>query len=68
MLHHRRLVLLLLLWTLLATRAAAQQDSNRQLRQSLKDTDVHASWIYNDVGAGFAEAKKTGKPLLVVFR
>ncbi len=25
-------------------------------------------WIYNDVDRGFAEAKKTGKPLLVVLR
>ena len=36
--------------------------------QSLNDTEIDASWIYNDLGAGFAEAKKTGKPLLVVFR
>jgi hypothetical protein len=48
--------------------AFGAQDSNRQLQQSLKDTDVHPSWIYNDVAAGFAAAKKTGKPLLVVFR
>ena len=25
-------------------------------------------WIYNDLDQGFAEAQKTGKPLLVVFR
>ena len=27
-----------------------------------------ARWIYNDVDRGFAEAKKSGKPLLVVLR
>lgn len=27
-----------------------------------------AFWIYNDLQAGFAEARKTGKPLLVVLR
>lgn len=29
---------------------------------------VQQSWIYNDVERGFAEAKKTGKPLLITFR
>ena len=27
-----------------------------------------ASWIYNDMSAGFARARQTGKPLLVVIR
>ncbi len=30
------------------------------------ETDGH--WIYNDLEAGVAQAKRTGKPLLVVFR
>ena len=25
-------------------------------------------WIYNDLAKGFAEAEKTGQPLLIVFR
>ncbi len=25
-------------------------------------------WIYNDIDKGFAEAEKTGQPLLIVFR
>ena len=29
---------------------------------------VSNGWIYNDLPAGFAEARKTGKPLLVVIR
>ena len=38
------------------------------LKTSLKDVDLPASWIYDDIDAGFAEAKKSGKPLLVAFR
>lgn len=37
----------------------------------LNDRDTFADnevWLYNDVEDGFAEAKKSGKPLLVVFR
>jgi hypothetical protein len=53
---------------LLSVAPAGAQNSNELLQQSLKDTNVQPSWIYNDLNAGFAEAKKTGKPLLVVFR
>ena len=38
------------------------------LQKSLEDLQIAGPWIYNDLPAGFAEAKKTGKPLLVVFR
>ena len=38
------------------------------LQKNLKDIEVHGAWIYNDLEEGFAEAQKTGKPLLVVFR
>ena len=34
-------------------------------RDRLADDD---RWIYNDLPRGFAEAKETGKPLLIVFR
>jgi serine protease Do len=43
-------------------------DDKEQLRDKLKDAVVQGAWIYDDLGAGFAEAKKTGKPLLVVLR
>ena len=42
-----------------------------------RDTKVHEDrrtvggddrWIYNDLGRGLDEARRTGKPLLVVFR
>jgi hypothetical protein len=38
------------------------------LQRNLKDTDVGKHWIYNDLKEGNAQAKATGKPLLVVFR
>ncbi len=33
--------------------------------QAVKSTGY---WIYNDLAKGFAEAEKTGQPLLIVFR
>lgn len=47
--------------------AGAQEISKQELRRKLKD-DVHASWIYDDLPAAFAEGRKTGKPILAVFR
>ncbi len=43
-------------------------DEKQELREKLKDAVVKGDWIYDDAAAGFAEAKKTGKPLLVVLR
>ena len=50
----------------LASTLAAKEDE--ALKEALEDHLVHADWIYDDVDKGFAEAKKTGKPLLVSFR
>jgi hypothetical protein len=38
------------------------------LQQSLDDTNLGKHWIYDDLPRGFADAKATGKPLLVLFR
>jgi len=38
------------------------------LQKSLDDLAAKPPWIYDDLPAGYAQAKKTGKPLLVVFR
>ena len=51
----------------LAGFVAAQEVSKPELKKRLKD-DAHPSWIYDDLSAAFAEAKKTGKPILAVFR
>lgn len=53
----------------LACLGASPQDASKEsLKTALKDTDLPGSWIYDDVNAGFAEARKSGKPMLVVFR
>ena len=39
-----------------------------KLRDALGDKSLAGAWIYDDVDAGFAEARKTGKPLMVVLR
>ena len=52
---------------LLAT-TLAHADDKAQLRSALKDTEPRGDWIYDDLDLGFADAKKTGRPLMVVFR
>lgn len=40
------------------------------LRDAIQDEHAKGTetWIYNDIARGFAEAKRTGKPLFVTFR
>lgn len=40
----------------------------RALKRLLEDTHVSDRWIYHDLDAARLRARKTGKPLLVVFR
>jgi len=51
--------------TLLANVSVAQDYD--ALKKAIGD-EVSDDWIYEDINAGYAEAKKTGKPLLVSFR
>jgi serine protease Do len=44
------------------------KDREGAVRRDRADMQDDPRWIYNDVERGFAEAKKTGKPLLVVLR
>lgn len=46
----------------------AQNADKETLRKNLKDAELPASWIYDDIAAGLDVAKKTSKPMLVVFR
>jgi hypothetical protein len=48
--------------------AARPAQEPNPLQKSLNDLEVKGPWLYNDLNEGFAEAKKSGKPLLVVFR
>ena len=50
------------------TLLSLQEAKDRRLQENLKDTGLVGSWVYDDLDAGVAEAKKSGKPLLVVFR
>jgi hypothetical protein len=52
----------------LALLALLPQQGNDELRKALNDEVAGADWIYDDVGAGLAAAKKDGRPVLVVFR
>jgi serine protease Do len=52
----------------LSTFPAFAQRKVDPLQYSLGDLDVKGAWIYNDMKAGFAQAKQSGRPMLVVFR
>ena len=58
----------LLAFTALPIFAAAVKDREGAVRQDRATMENDARWIYNDIDRGFAEAKKSGKPLLVVLR
>nr|MDQ3624355.1 thioredoxin family protein [Verrucomicrobiota bacterium] len=55
---------------LLATSSLAETVKDREgaVRKDRAAMENDARWIYNDFQRGFAEAKRTGKPLLVVLR
>ena len=44
------------------------QDRRTQVLDDRKDVEAAGDWIYNDFEKGRAEARKTGQPMLVVFR
>jgi len=48
--------------------AAAVKDREGAVRQDRATMENDPRWIYNDFERGFAEARSTGKPLLVVLR
>ena len=56
------------LWCGLAFRAQAQLLGNTRLWEQLEDLELRGRWYYDDLGAAMAEARRTGKPLLVVLR
>ena len=49
------------------TACPAQDPAREGLRKALDD-QLEGAWVYDDIAAGFAEARATGKPMLVVFR
>ncbi len=61
---------LMLIGSLLVWSPAFAEDAAPVLREKLQDEHAVGAdgWIYNDIARGFAEAKRTGKPLFVTFR
>jgi serine protease Do len=51
----------------LALQSSPREDKEK-LRAAMGDTTLVGTWIYEDVDSGLAEARKTGKPLMVVLR
>jgi hypothetical protein len=51
-----------------SSRAQAVKDREGAVRQDRAAMEKDGRWLYNDFRRGFAEAKRTGKPLLVVLR
>lgn len=43
-------------------------DETSRLRETLGDTGLGKHWIYDDLATALTQAKKSGKPLLAVFR
>lgn len=48
--------------------AEAVKDREGAVRKDREERENDPRWIYNDLDRGFAEAKATGKPLMVVLR
>ena len=46
----------------------AAEDRKERVLNDRKEVEASGNWIYNDLPRGFAEAARTGKPLLVVIR
>src|SRR5262245_39886671 len=63
----RTILLALAAGAVLVGSAAAQTREQKVLGDRQK-IEAEGFWIYNDLARGFAEAKITGKPLLVVLR
>ena len=67
MAHRSSSVVSWIAFTTLAAGFATGQEFGK-LREALGDNQISESWIYEDIQVGYAEAQKTGKPLLVAFR
>ncbi len=57
----------LLFLSLLVTPTLFAQDKVG-LRETLGDRDLQGEWVYDDLAAGFEQARAVKKPLLVVLR
>ena len=44
------------------------EDRREQVLRDRAEISTNENWIYNNLNEGFDEAKRTGKPLLIVLR
>lgn len=47
---------------------SSQDQQIRLLKEAIGDDLIGGNWIYEDIEAGYAKARKSGRPLLVSFR
>jgi len=53
---------------LISVTVNAAEDRRERVLNDRKEVETAGQWVYNDLPKGFAEASRTGKPLLVVLR
>src|SRR5687767_10841194 len=63
-----RLRILMVLVTIALGAPVFGQTRDEKVRGDRREIETEGHWIYNDLEAGFDQARNTGKPLLVVFR
>jgi hypothetical protein len=63
-----RFVFSLGLALILVGAAGAQQPREQKVRDDRQKVEADGFWIYNDLPKAFAEAKKTGQPIIVTLR
>jgi hypothetical protein len=68
MLRHALPVALVLGFAVWSPVPSEAQDRKAKVLEDRAEVEADGYWIYNDLPRGIEEAKKTGKPLLVVFR
>jgi type II secretory pathway component PulC len=64
----RRIGFMTTMCGLLLAGTASAQTREEKVRNDKKKVEAAGFWIYNDLPKGFEEAKKTGKPMVVVLR
>jgi serine protease Do len=63
-----RTVIFTLTWLLAVISIASAQTREQKVLADRRKVEAEGFWIYNDLSKGFLEAKKAGKPMLVVLR
>ena len=51
-----------------ASLGTGQDPARERLRTALKDTEPAGNWHYDNLASGILDAKRSKKPLLIVFR